>query len=320
MKISLITPAKKHSKNGNRTSAMRWARFLRDMGHHVRVDLQYLGDRTDLMIALHAWRSAASIKLYRKVYPKGPLIVALGGTDVNTFLKSNPTVTEQSMDEADALIGLHERIKDELPIRFHKNLHIIKQSAQPAPSHRAPTKRHFDICVVGHLREEKDPFCAAFASRLLPHDSRLRVIHLGKAHSPKWAKQAKSEMRHNPRYIWRGEVPKWQVRREYVKTHLMVISSSQEGGANVVSEAIMAGVPIIASYISGNIGLLGKDYPGYYPVSDRNTLASMLHRAETKPNFLRLLEAHGRKIQRDFTPEMEALKLNQIVKLVTKKS
>ena len=298
---------------------MRWARFLRDMGHRVHVDLQYLGERTDLMIALHAWKSAASIKRYRTVYPKGPLIVALGGTDVNTFLKSNPTVTEQSMDDADALVGLHERIKDELPIRFHKNLHIIKQSATPIPAQRDPTKRHFDICVIGHLRAEKDPFCTAFASRLLPPESRLRIIHLGKAHSPNWAKKAKLEMDYNPRYIWRGEVQKWQVRREYIKTHLMVISSNQEGGANVVSEAIMARVPIIASHIPGNIGLLGREYPGYYPVGDRSALASMLHRAESKPSFLKLLEAHGRKIQTDFTPKMEALKWNQIVQLVTKK-
>ena len=320
MKISLITPAKKHSKSGNRTSAMRWAHFLRDMGHRVHVDLEYLGERTDLMIALHAWRSAASITQYRTIYPKGPLIVALGGTDVNTFLKSNPAVTERSMDEADALVGLHERIKDELPRRFHKNLHIIKQSARPIPVQRAPTKRHFDVCVVGHLREEKDPFCTAFASRLLPPDSRLRVIHLGKAHSANWAKQAKSEMNYNPRYMWRGEVPKWQVRREYVKTQLMVMSSTQEGGANVVSEAIMAGVPIIASHIPGNIGLLGRAYPGYYPVGDRSALASLLHRAESEPSFLKLLEAHGRKIQTDFMPQMEAFKWNQIVKLVTKKS
>ena len=285
----------------------------------MHVDLQYLGERTDLMIALHAWKSAASIKRYRTVYPKGPLIVALGGTDVNTFLKSNPTVTEQSMDDADALVGLHERIKDELPIRFHKNLHIIKQSATPIPAQRDPTKRHFDICVIGHLRAEKDPFCTAFASRLLPPESRLRIIHLGKAHSPNWAKKAKLEMDYNPRYIWRGEVQKWQVRREYIKTHLMVISSNQEGGANVVSEAIMARVPIIASHIPGNIGLLGREYPGYYPVGDRSALASMLHRAESKPSFLKLLEAHGRKIQTDFTPKMEALKWNQIVQLVTKK-
>ena len=41
MKISLITPAKKHSKNGNRASAVRWAGFLSEQGHRVRIDMDY---------------------------------------------------------------------------------------------------------------------------------------------------------------------------------------------------------------------------------------------------------------------------------------
>ena len=182
----------------------------------------------------------------------------------------------------------------------------------PAP--RAPTKKYFDICVIGHLRKEKDPFCTALASRLLPLESRLRVIHLGKAPSQDWADQAKSEMNSNPRYIWRGQVPRWRVRREYIKTHLMVISSNQEGGANVVSEAIVAGVPVIASRIPGNMGVLGSDYPGYYPVSDKAALASLLLRAETEPAFLNRLAAHGRKIRKDFLPNREAAKWKKIIK------
>ena len=78
MKISLITPAKKHSKNGNRTSALRWARFLRDAGHRVRIDVDYADQPADLMIAIHAWRSSTSILRYRERYPEGPLVVALG--------------------------------------------------------------------------------------------------------------------------------------------------------------------------------------------------------------------------------------------------
>lgn len=52
LNISLITPAKKQSGNGNRTTAMRWARMLRELGHHVRIDVEYSGEAVDLMIAL----------------------------------------------------------------------------------------------------------------------------------------------------------------------------------------------------------------------------------------------------------------------------
>ena len=316
--ISLITPAKKHSKSGNRTTALRWARMLRVAGHRVRIDLDYGGEATDLMIAIHAWRSAAAIMHYRDRYPDGPLVIGLGGTDVNTFLQTEPETTLRSMEMADALICLHDLIGEALPARLRTKLHVVRQSALPLPGPRRPAKRSFDICVIGHLRDEKDPFRTALAAHRLPPESRLRVIHLGKAHTADFAAQAVAEMAANPRYRWLGEVPGWRVRRELAKTHLMVISSTQEGGANVVSEAIVAGVPVIASDIAGNVGLLGRDYPGTFPVGDAAALAGVLERAETEPAFLAAMARHGRTLEPQFRPEHEQAALCQIVNSVAK--
>jgi putative glycosyltransferase (TIGR04348 family) len=318
LKISLITPAKKQSRNGNRTTANRWARMLREAGHRVLISDDDDGKAADLMIAIHAWRSAAAIRRYRERAPAGPLVVGLGGTDVNTFLESDPETTLRSMEMADALICLHDLIGEKLPARLRKKLHVVRQSALPLPAPRRPATRHFDVCVIGHLRDEKDPFRAALAARLLPPGSRVRVIHLGTAHTPEYAREARAEMAANPRYQWLGEVPGWRVRRELAKTRLMVISSNQEGGANVVSEAIVAGVPVIASEIDGNVGLLGRDYPGYYPVQDEAALARVLERAETEPAFLAVLERHGRKLQPLFRPAHEQAALKRIVKSVVK--
>ncbi len=287
-------------------TAQRWARILRDQGHTVHVDDTYNGKEYDLMIAIHAWRSAASISAYKTRFPDNPLIVALGGTDVNTFLKSDPAPTLKSMDAADALICLNHTISKSLPKRLHKKLHVIHQSAKPLPGPRSPRKNTFDVCVIGHLRDVKDPFRTAMAARLVPSSSKLLVRHFGKAHTSDWTKQAKKEMRENPRYLWLGEVAGWKVRREFTKTRLMVISSNQEGGANVVSEAIVAGVPIIASKIDGNIGLLGADYPGYYPVRNERALADMLYRTETEPAFLASLQSQIDSLKPLFTPESEA--------------
>ena len=318
MKISLITPAKKQAKNGNRTTALRWARFLRAAGHQVRIDVDYGGEAADLMIAIHAWRSASAILRYRNRCPGGPLVVCLGGTDVNTFLKSHPQTTLRSMEMADALICLHDLIGEALPAPLRKKLHVVRQSALPLPGPRCPAKRTFDICIIGHLRDEKDPFRTALAARRLPSDSLIRIIHLGKAHTPDYASQAAVEMAVNPRYRWLGEVPGWRVRRELAKTRLMVISSNQEGGANVVSEAVVAGVPVIASDIAGNVGLLGCDYPGYYPVRDEAALARLLERAETEPTFLATLERHGRKLSPRFRPAHEQAALKRIVNSVAR--
>jgi len=292
--------------------------MLRAAGHRVRIDLDYDGEATDLMIAIHAWRSAAAIVRYRDRYPHGPLAVGLGGTDVNTFLQTEPETTLRSMAMADALICLHDLIGEALPPRLRSKLHAVRQSALPLPSPRCPAKRAFEICVIGHLRDEKDPFRTALAARRLPLDSRLRVIHLGKAHTPDFAAQAAAEMAVNPRYRWLGEVPGWRVRRELAKTHLMVISSTQEGGANVVSEAIVAGVPVIASDIPGNVGLLGRDHPGTYPVGDTAALAGVLRRAETEPTFLAAVARHGRKLAPQFRPEHEQAALSRIVNSIAK--
>ncbi len=306
MKISLITPAGKRSKSGNRTTADRWARILQDLGHTVDVAEAYDGTDADMLVALHAWRSADSVTRFRAAFPKRPVVVALTGTDIYRFQHSHPEPTLHSMAVADWLVCLHDRVVSDIPVKFGKKLTVIPQSAPPLSRPRAPSRRHFDICVIGHLREEKDPLRAAYAARDVPQGSRLRVIHLGKAHDESWAREAEAEMASNTRYMWRGEVPGWAVRREFVKTRLMVISSIMEGGANVVSEALVAGVPVIASDISGNIGLLGEDYPGYYTTGDTDSLRMLLERAETDPSFLETLNRRCAALAPRFTPETES--------------
>ena len=71
----------------------------------------------------------------------------------------------------------------------------------------------------------------------------------------------------------------------------MVISSRLEGGAHVVSEAIAIGIPVIASDIPGNRGLLGRDYPAYFPVGDHAYLAEMLQRVMTDRRLLNRMAA-----------------------------
>jgi glycosyltransferase involved in cell wall biosynthesis len=145
------------------------------------------------------------------------------------------------------------------------------------------------VSVIGHLRDVKDPLRAAAAARLLPPGSRVRVEQVGGAYTAQWAERARAEMKANPRYRWRGDVSRAEVRRLLARSHAMVISSLSEGGANVISEAAVAGVPILASRMDGNVGLLGGDYPGYFPVGDTRSLARLMQRLEGDPRFARAL-------------------------------
>ena len=299
---------------------MRWTRILRELGHDVCVADRYDGGSADLMIALHAWRSADSIRRFHDLHPGRPLIVALSGTDIYHYIDRDPVPTLHSLECADRLVALQELVRRRLPARFRRKMCVIHQSAPALPRRAAREPRSFDVAVIGHLRHVKDPFRAAQAARQLPATSRIRIVHLGGAESPRWAAKAKSEMKANPRYVWRGDRPRAEVRRLLARARAMVLSSRSEGGANVVSEAVAAAVPILASRIDGSVGLLGADYPGYFGVGDTAALARLLQRIEADPDFLVRLQRAIAQRARLFRPACEKRAWKRLISDVMKKS
>lgn len=290
MKIALITPVPAQSRQGNRVTALRWSRMLKQLGHRVTLAQHYDGASYDFMIALHARRSSAAIERFHHLYPERPLLVALTGTDLYGDIHSSAEA-QRSLELASHLILLQPQGIEELPQHVRQKARVIYQSVPTPRRLPAKTQRTFDVCVLGHLREVKDPLRTALAARLLPATSRIRVLHIGKALSNDMATQAEAEMAHNGRYHWLGERPRWQALGILARSHLLVLSSYSEGGANVISEALAVGVPIVASRIAGTIGLLGADYPGYFPVADTAALAELLTQVESDAAFYNTLDA-----------------------------
>jgi putative glycosyltransferase (TIGR04348 family) len=280
---------------------MRWARLLRQSGHSVRVCTEWhpaddaaAGAHVPevLMLALHARRSHASIVRFRQSRPGCPLVLALTGTDVYRDIVDDPDA-QQSLRMADSLVVLQRCAIDELPPSLHARTFVVHQSATAA--HDAPPlRRCFELCVVGHLREEKDPLLAARALAAIPADSGplpLRVTQVGRSLDPALASEAHAAMAADARYRWLGEVPPGKARRLIARSRAMIISSRMEGGANVVSEAIAAGTPVLASRIPGNLGLLGSDWPATFPVGDAGALARLVMRVAEDADFLQSLRA-----------------------------
>jgi putative glycosyltransferase (TIGR04348 family) len=286
MKVVLITPEGPTSRTGNRIAANRWARILRGLGHRVRITADYDGRPADLMVAVHAWRSAAAIARFKAAHPDRPVVLQLSGTDIYQYLGSDPAPTLRSMALADRLVALNDLAWRIVPKPLRAKLRVIHQSSAPLPRGRKPAQDAVVVSVIGHLRDVKDPLRAAKAARLLPAASRVRIEQVGRAYTPQWEARARAEMKANRRYRWKGDVPAAAVRRLLAQSHAMVISSLSEGGANVVSEAAVAGVPVLASRMDGNVGLLGAEYPGYFPVGDTKALARLLRRLEDEPAFV----------------------------------
>ena len=287
MKIVLITPAAANSRYGNRNTAVRWARLLRDLGHSVSVQEHWSGRGADAMIALHARRSHASIVGYAESHPNRPLIVALTGTDLYRDIRQDANAQE-SLELATRLVVLQDMGTRELPPRLRRRTRVIYQSCDPI-SRQPVDKSCFEIVISGHLRAEKDPFCGAAALGHLPADSRIRLTHIGGAREPALERTARQWMKREPRYVWLGELPRARALATLARGRVLLLSSRMEGGANVISEALTARVPVIASRIPGNIGMLGRNYRGYYPVGDASRLAALMIRIETNPDFLQTL-------------------------------
>ena len=304
MDVRLVTPAPPGSRKGNRVTATRWARFLRELGHRVRVVEGYRGGRCDLLVALHARRSYEAIARFRERHPEKPLLVALTGTDLYGDIRSDP-LAQRSLEWATRLITLQPLGVEELPAHLRGKVRVIYQSCAPPPGRFAPRRDAFEVCVMGHLRAVKDPFRTAEAARLLPASSGVRVLHLGGPLEDGMAERAQAEMAANPRYRWLGDLPRWRALRVLARSRLLALTSIMEGGANVVTEALAVSVPVVSSRIPGSIGLLGPDYPGYFPVGDTAALAALLHRAETDAALYAELEDRCGRLRRLADPAQE---------------
>jgi putative glycosyltransferase (TIGR04348 family) len=288
-------------RNGNRHTALRWAAFLRAAGHRVTVSVQWSADSpADAMLALHARRSFASIKAFPA---DRPLIVALTGTDVYRDIHDSPQARE-ALELAHRLIVLQPKAADELRAALRRKVRVVVQSCATRLRH-APVKRRFRVCVAGHLRAEKDPMRMLAALPHLPHPE-LEVVHLGAALDAGLEAQARAGMAREPRYRWLGGVPHARVLRWLASSHAMVISSRMEGGANVVCEALRIGVPVLASRIPGNVGLLGENYAGYFPVEDELALAGLVARAAGDKRFYSDLKRQARTLRAMVAPREEA--------------
>jgi putative glycosyltransferase (TIGR04348 family) len=308
MWIEIVTPAPPRTQYGNRVTALRWARILRELGHRVSVAQSYQGRPVDLLIALHAKRSYSAVHSFRRLYPERPLIVALTGTDLYRDLPRSRRA-QTSVALATRLVVLQPKALDELHPHLRQKARVIFQSVSPAVQRPIPyansAGKSFDVCVIGHLRPVKDPFRAALAARRLPQESRIRILHFGAAMTPQMASLAREEMERNIRYRWLGERPRWRVQQVLSRSPLCVLSSRLEGGANLLSEAIVNQVPVLASRIPGSIGILGEDYPGFFSVGNTAQLAQLLYRSETDSEFLARLRSHCAGLSPLFRPERE---------------
>ena len=301
LKVAIASPALSRENNGNWQTARRWSLFLRD-AYQVEVLREWDASMPapDLLIALHARRSAASVTAFAQT--GRPVVLVLTGTDLYRDIAKDADA-QRSLELASHLVLLQAAGLKLLPAHLQARASVIYQSAPmlaPCPFPRV--RRFYDIGMVGHLRQEKDPLTFIRAASLVA-EPRARLVHIGNALDPALGEAATSAK--GPHYQWLGGMPHAEARQRLKRCHAMAITSVMEGGANVIIEAVTSGVPVLASDIDGNRGMLGDDYPGYFPVGDAAALARMIDRSIADPGWYALLRQHCERRAALFTPDAE---------------
>jgi putative glycosyltransferase (TIGR04348 family) len=301
--IIIISPALAKANNGNWQTANRWAQFLRTR-FRVTLAPDWDGTPADVIIALHARHSASSLAAFARAWPARPAILVLTGTDLYRDIRLDASA-QSSLLLATRLVVLQDAGVEELDPALHVKTSVIYQSA-PAlkPIARNRAARYFDVTMIGHLREEKDPLTFMRAAPLVSA-SRVRLTHIGAALEPALGAQAEATQRQYRHYHWLGNLSHAITRQILKRSDLLVIASKMEGGANVIIEAVTSGVPVLASDIAGNRGMLGNDYAGYFQVGDSKALADLIDRAITDPAYYARLQAQSAARALLFSPERE---------------
>jgi putative glycosyltransferase (TIGR04348 family) len=313
LRILVVTPAPPQSYLGNAVTALRWRRLLSELGHEVLVAPSYDGQPSEVLVALHARRSADSVRSFAGGRPGAPIVIGLSGTDLYPDLATTG-VDLGVLSLASRIVVLQHLGLTQLPGPLRQRGRVIVQSAEPVLGASPPREGAFAVAVLAHLRPVKDPLLAARAARLLPPDSMVEVTHLGASLDAGLAEEARAETASNPRYRWLGELPQPEALRHLASSHLLAVTSRQEGGANVVSEALASSVPVVSSRIDGSVGLLGADYPGYFEPGDPAGLAELLWRLErNRDGALDDLRARARALRPLVDPDQERLAWEELL-------
>lgn len=325
--VLIHSPFPRQDSQGNTETAVRLEGILRKAGLRVAMEeVWFNGQEAHCMIALNARRSAGAVMEFRDAWPKGKVIVILTGTDINhpsAMDKESDNV--QTMEAADYLVVLHEGSLVSVPEHLHQKCKVIHPSVQwpdgfDVLSSQSEHQHEFadpsqldrlNIIMAGNLRAEKNVGLALAACAMLPEDSPVLLQLYGDAevieHSEGYGAGCEEvEGLQQPvgdlslqmlqatagplPFLWRGKLSHADLLTMMAGADLLLNTSSQEGGSNAICEAICLGLPVLASRIDGNVGMLGPGYGGYFDQGDASGLASLLTRCAEEPSYLAQLQ------------------------------
>ncbi len=335
MKCLVATPYSVDSLSGNSVCARRIVSLLQQKGVDAAVvssvELESASDQescaelnssvsrhqADVLIALHARKSAAALEAYLAANPTGKTIVFLTGTDLYGDIPSGSVEAMRALTLACMLVVSQEASLDSIPSEFRHKARVIHKSIS-IPANLEADRNQFEndkktdwrtertpreVTMLGHLRAVKRPLDTLEALKLVDIDLTLNLI--GGSYDEALTKAVQQWQDRDQRVRWLGELPRERALEHIQNSYLTVNTSEIEGGANSIGESVMLGVPVLASAIEGNRGMLGDDYQGYFPCGDVAALSELLKRTFSEKEYYRRLQEQVLARQSLFSAQRE---------------
>ncbi len=279
--------------------------------YRTSIQMAWQGEPCDVLIALHAKRSAASIAAFAAAYPKRPCVLVLTGTDLYRDIQTDPAA-QASLQSASHIVVLQEQGVDELRAALRSKVSVIYQSARALKPVAVPAGR-LRVISVGHLRDEKDPLTYLRAAARLRQRPDIRFELIGNALEADLEAAVQQEVARNLQFKWPGALPHAATRQRIKHSQLLVNTSRMEGGAHVILEASQSGCAVLASNVPGNVGMLGAKHSGLFDLGDDARLAHLIARSRDDLSFFQSLRDQTFARAHLFEPAEEQRRLRQLI-------
>ena len=315
--VLIHSPYPRQKSQGNAVTALRMKNLLAEGG--LSVAIHERGDspiEAKCLIALNARKSAAEIFAFQERQSASVVVALLTGTDVNHPEMEDPcSDTIKALHQSDVIVSLHGGFSHRIPDELLGKTTVIY------PSVRIPdTVRHFptserEVVIAGNFRDEKNPNLLIQAvGELVGESITFHAYGDGGSYQELLEKTADDYDDFKLHGVQDHEV----LLTKMQSASVLLNTSIEEGGANAICEAVAIGLPVVASKIDGNIGMLGQDYAGFFTSGDVGELAKLLRRIFAEKELYELLKQQVSKRAELFSYEREAAEWVALVQKIIK--
>ncbi len=228
------------------------------------------------------WSISGFLSIPAKVLRKKKIVVSLLGSDMmkarHSFLYR--LITRITFRFADAVTAVSRKMAEEAIAigAMPKKVRFIPYGTDEGflDITPPPFKKPFNLLYIGNLIPLKRVDVAIKALFELPEYFRLFIV--GDGPEMENLRALAFRLKVHERVFFEGRKPHAQIPSYLSRSHALLLLSESEGRANVVLEALAAGVPVIASDIPGNRELIIDGENGIIvPVNDHKSVANAIN-------------------------------------------